>query len=119
MSSIKFLLKNLPEAKNADAEGDPMHNPEYLRKSSKLISESLQGGLDVLQLQNGDIVTTGTKIIVTKYRWDEAEQKMVKISAKEEAKLEKQAAEGQGDEEYASKSKARAKKNLEPVGEAE
>ena len=38
-----------------------MNDPNYLRQSSSLINEALQKGFDVLQLANGDIVTTGTK----------------------------------------------------------
>jgi Protein of unknown function (DUF2671) len=43
----------------------------------------LQKGFDVLQLDNGDIVTTGTKIVVTQYHWDTEKGKMMKLSAKE------------------------------------
>ncbi len=65
-----------------------MKNADYLRHSSSIISEALQKGCDVLQLENGDIVTTGTKVVVTQYHWDEAQQKMTKISAKERKRLE-------------------------------
>lgn len=47
-----------------------MANPEYLRHSSAIINEALKEGFDVLQLPNGDIVTTGTKTIVNTYVWD-------------------------------------------------
>lgn len=47
-----------------------MANPEYLRHSSAVINEALKEGFDVLQLPNGDIVTTGTKTIVNTYVWD-------------------------------------------------
>lgn len=49
---------------------DLMVNPEYLRHSSTIINEALKEGFDVLQLPNGDIVTTGTKTIVNTYVWD-------------------------------------------------
>jgi hypothetical protein len=48
-----------------------MANPEYLRHSSAVINDALKEGFDVLQLPNGDIVTTGTKTIVHTYVWDE------------------------------------------------
>lgn len=49
---------------------DLMANPDYLRYSSSIINEALKEGFDVLQLPNGDIVTTGTKIITNTYVWD-------------------------------------------------
>ncbi len=56
-----------------------MMDARYLRQSSALIQDSLQRGFDVLQLANGDIVTTGTKTIVYQYTWDEARGKLARI----------------------------------------
>lgn len=55
-----------------------MANPEYLRHSSAVINDALKDGFDVLQLPNGDIVTTGTKIITNTYVWDAAKGKLNK-----------------------------------------
>ena len=55
-----------------------MLDPRYLRQSSSLIQEALQKGFDVLQLANGDIVTTGTKTVVHQYTWDNEKGKLVK-----------------------------------------
>ena len=66
-----------------------MVNPEYLRQSSQLISEALRKGFDVLQLENGHVVTTGTKVVVTQYRWDDNGGKMKKLTAKEKKEAEK------------------------------
>lgn len=55
-----------------------MADPTYLRQSSALINEALQKGFDVMQLANGDIVTTGTKIVVSTYAWDAAKGRLVK-----------------------------------------
>jgi hypothetical protein len=63
------------------ANDDVMRNPDYLRQSSSLINDALQKGFDVLQLANGDIVTTGTKIVVTQYSWDEEKGKLVKAKS--------------------------------------
>jgi hypothetical protein len=57
---------------------DLMANPEYLRHSSAIINDALKEGFDVLQLPNGDIVTTGTKIITNTYVWDAAKVTMTK-----------------------------------------
>jgi hypothetical protein len=56
--------------------GDIMLNSTYIKQSSTLISDALQKGFDVLQMANGDIVTTGTKTVVYKYTWDEETGKL-------------------------------------------
>src|SRR3954470_6890707 len=55
-----------------------MLDPRYLRQSSSLIQEALQKGFDVLQLANGDIVTTGTKTVVYQYTWSDEKGKLLK-----------------------------------------
>lgn len=60
---------------------DLMTNPEYLRHSSAVINEALKEGFDVLQLPNGDIVTTGTKTIVHTYIWDAGAARLDKSRA--------------------------------------
>ena len=57
---------------------DLMSNPDYLRYSSSIINDALKEGFDVLQLPNGDIVTTGTKIITNTYVWDATKGTMSK-----------------------------------------
>lgn len=79
------------EAKNVAASeandlADLMANPEYLRYSSAIINEALKEGFDVLQLPNGDIVTTGTKIITNTYVWDQTKGTMGKAKARTPAK---------------------------------
>lgn len=77
------VTKNAQQSSN-DGDGvlaDLMANPEYLRHSSAVIHEALKEGFDVLQLPNGDIVTTGTKVIVTTYSWDMAKAKLTKRTA--------------------------------------
>ena len=60
---------------------DLMANPEYLRHSSVVINDALKDGFDVLQLPNGDIVTTGTKTIVNTFVWDAASGTLDKARA--------------------------------------
>lgn len=69
------IPKKLPEAEPIT---NMMLDPRYLRQSSSLIQEALQKGFDVLQLANGDIVTTGTKTVVYQYTWDESKGKLMK-----------------------------------------
>ncbi len=71
-SAPKRATENEPEITNM------MLDPRYLRQSSSLIQDALQKGFDVLQLANGDIVTTGTKTVVFQYSWDEEKGKLVK-----------------------------------------
>lgn len=80
-----------PPPMRKSAEGDPeitnmMLDPRYLRQSSSLIQDALQKGFDVLQLANGDIVTTGTKTVVYQYAWDNEKGKLVKTKPKAERK---------------------------------
>ncbi len=89
MAYKNTLFASLNVTKNAQqAAGDEdnalselMANPEYLRHSSSIINDALKDGFDVLQLPNGDIVTTGTKIITNTYSWDKSKAKLVKARA--------------------------------------
>jgi hypothetical protein len=55
-----------------------MGDQRYLRQSAALINDALQKGFDVLQMPNGDVVTTGTKVVVSTYSWDEKRGRLVK-----------------------------------------
>ncbi len=76
-----------------------MTDPRYLRQSSSLINEALQKGFDVLQLANGDIVTTGTKTVVYQYTWDDEKGKLVKAKSESSTKKSKRGAMGDEDED--------------------
>lgn len=65
--------------KNDSTFINDMTSSSYLRQSASLINDALKNGFDVLQMANGDIVTTGTKIIVTRYKWDLIKGKLVKM----------------------------------------
>jgi len=80
---VKSLKATTRDAKMVASEAesdlaDLMTDPNYLRQSSALINEALQKGFDVLQLANGDIVTTGTKTVVNQFTWDLDKGKLVK-----------------------------------------
>lgn len=89
MSSIKEIIDSIPESSTSESDMDVMMNPDYLKESSKIISDALHKGFDVLQLENGDIVTTGTKVIVTQYHWDSKKSKMSKLTTRERKKRAK------------------------------
>jgi len=87
-SFVKTLKATTKDAKAAAVDDDSdlaglMTDADYLRQSSALINEALQRGFDVLQLANGDIVTTGTKTIVNQFTWDAEKGKLVKAKAAE------------------------------------
>ena len=84
MKRIDLLSKHASSSmgkRSSDAEPEitnMMLDPRYLRQSSSLIQDALQKGFDVLQLANGDIVTTGTKTVVYQYAWDNEKGKLLK-----------------------------------------
>lgn len=82
LNVTKDAQANAHDDENALA--DLMANPEYLRHSSSVINDALKDGFDVLQLPNGDIVTTGTKIITHTYVWDAEKAKLQKSRAPNE-----------------------------------
>lgn len=53
---------------------------KYICKSTPLITESLQKGLDVVQMPNGDIIVTEIKTVNTQYSWDKRKEKMIRLS---------------------------------------
>ncbi len=85
-STITAATKNIKDFSGSDVDAmltGLMTDASYLRQSSSLINEALQKGFDVLQLPNGDIVTTGTKTIVYQYHWDESEKRLVEVEMTE------------------------------------
>ena len=52
---------------------------DYICSSTPLIIDSLQRGLDIAQLPNGDIIVTEIKTVNTQYSWDKTKQRMIKI----------------------------------------
>ncbi len=61
-------------------ENDIFSEIKYICGSTSLIVESLQKGLDVAQLPNGDIIVTEIKVVNTQYTWNDDKQRMIKIS---------------------------------------
>ena len=85
VKKLGAMAKDAKKAAQAEASAltDMMSDPGYLRQSSALIHEALQKGFDVLQLANGDIMTTGTKTVVYQYRWDAEKGKLAKVKVSE------------------------------------
>ena len=55
-------------------------NINYICGSTNLILDSLQRGLDIAQLPNGDVIVTEIKTINTQYTWDYDKKRMVKLN---------------------------------------
>jgi len=79
-SFINFRKQETPLPEDNQISSDVMLDSRYIKNSSQLISDALQKGFDVLQMPNGDIVTTGTKTVVYKYSWDEIGGKLKRTS---------------------------------------
>jgi hypothetical protein len=76
---INAIPQNLPKADNLDF----LNDEAYIDSCQDIINEALGHGYDVLNMENGDIITTGTKVIVTQYRWDDEKKKMIKVMSKQ------------------------------------
>lgn len=66
-----------------------MMDPRYLRQSSALVNQALQKGFDVLQMEDGEIVMTGTKTVIYRYQWDFDQGKLVKKSIEDKEEEER------------------------------
>lgn len=80
MSILKDKVLNKASVQTDEDNKDIFSNLKYICNSTTLIVESLQRGLDVAQLPSGDVIVTEIKTINTQYSWDEAKQRMVKVS---------------------------------------
>lgn len=82
-SSIKDLINSIPKgAKGKSSNQDFINDENYIDASEEIIKDALKNGFDVIHMENGDIITTGTKVIVTQYHWDGQKKKMVKVMSK-------------------------------------
>src|SRR3954470_4667006 len=93
LTSRRIMSQAPKKALEAEPEiTNMMLDPRYLRQSSSLIQDALQKGFDVLQLANGDIVTTGTKTVVYQYAWDDQKGKLIKTKPEAGRKSRRSAA---------------------------
>ncbi|HCR86520.1 MAG TPA: hypothetical protein DIV86_07585 [Alphaproteobacteria bacterium] len=82
-SSIKDLINSIPKGtKNKSGNNDFINDENYIDASEEIIKDALKNGFDVIHMENGDIITTGTKVIITQYHWDSEKKKMVKVMSK-------------------------------------
>ena len=70
-------MESLPEITDED---NVMMDLNYIKRSSTLVNDALQKGLDVLHLENGDIEITEVKTVTYKYIWDESARKFIRAA---------------------------------------
>ncbi len=84
MDSIKDIINNIPKSAKGKADNqDFMNDDNYIDSSEEIIKDALKNGFDIIHMENGDIITTGTKVIVTQYHWDSEKKKMIKVMSKQ------------------------------------
>ncbi len=83
VNSIKDTIDALPKTKGKGESEQFMQDGDYIDSCQEIIKEALQKGYDVIHMENGDIITTGTKVIATQFRWDSDKKKMVKVLSKQ------------------------------------
>lgn len=87
LDKLNMPSRSAEDATESDTSiSEMMMDPRYLRQSSSLVGQALQKGFDVLQMEDGEIVMTGTKTVIYRYSWDAAQGKLVKkpVDNKEE-----------------------------------
>lgn len=59
---------------------DLFTDPQYICKSSSLITESLRKGSEVVQMPNGDIMISEVKRVTNQYHWSDEKKKFKRTS---------------------------------------
>lgn len=67
----------MAKQKEGKKVNDMMKDESYIKSCSNIISNALKNGFDVLQLENGDIITKGLKVVSYHYVWDDSKKQMV------------------------------------------
>lgn len=77
---ISSEVKENKEIINNRPQKEIFSDVEYICKSTALIIDSLQKGMDVVQLPSGDIIATEIRTVNIHYTWDKDKKRMLKIS---------------------------------------
>ena len=65
-------------------EEDVFCDPQYICKSSSLITSSLRKGAEVAQMPNGDIIVSEMRRVTTQYHWNATKKQFKKVSVEVE-----------------------------------
>ena len=82
LAKFKSWVRNMSNKLDADiVKGEEVFDDlQYICESTGLITDSLQKGMDVAQMPNGDIIITEVKTVNTHYVWDKNKLRMVRVS---------------------------------------
>lgn len=72
-------MSNL-QTQEEDDEYNVLIDPEYICKSSSLITSSLRRGSEVLQMPNGDVIISETRRVTNQYQWDQVKKQLKKVN---------------------------------------
>lgn len=76
--SLKKNKFNTVKILEQEYEEDIMLDIRYIRESCALVAEALKNGCDVMQIANGDIITTELKPVTIQYVWDSEKGKLIR-----------------------------------------
>jgi hypothetical protein len=77
MSVVNLINSVNNMAKSSQpSEKDLMAEEGYRDACRDVFNEAMEKGLDVIQMENGDIITTGTELVVNIFSWDASKKKM-------------------------------------------
>lgn len=73
-------MSNSEKQEEDDNEYNVLIDPEYICKSSSLITSSLRRGSEVLQMPNGDVIISETRRVTNQYQWDHTKKQLKKVN---------------------------------------
>lgn len=62
-----------------ESEADVFADPQYICKSSTLITSSLKRGAEVVQMPNGDVIISETRRITNQFHWNQDKKQFKKV----------------------------------------
>ena len=87
MIKIQNIKKYLGDNSEKAKEKDVFSNVRYVCSAASLITESLKKKADVIQMGNGDIYITETKVLTYRYNWNDQKGKFIR--ARDESRFKK------------------------------
>jgi hypothetical protein len=87
MIKIQNIKRYLGDISVNTEQKDIFANVRYVCSAASLITESLKKKAEVIQMGNGDIYITETKILTYKYNWSDKKGKFVR--ARDESRFKK------------------------------
>jgi hypothetical protein len=69
--------KNIRHSRKS--EQDVFADPQYICKSSTLITSSLKRGAEVVQMPNGDVIVSETRRVTNQFHWNQEKKQFKKI----------------------------------------